>query len=84
LRWRAVATEDQLARFAGCDQMQAELAAMFSPVERGRVPPALDALASLLQAALGVPDHEAVELAVVDMRWQTVLGCLGRHRPRRR
>lgn len=42
--------------------MQEKLAAMYSPVERGRerVPPAQLALASLLQAALGVPDHEAV------------------------
>ncbi len=47
--------------------MQGKLA-MYSPVERGRerVPPAQLALASLLQAALGVPDHEAVELTVVD------------------
>lgn len=42
--------------------MQEKLAATYSPVERGRerVPPAQLALASLLQAALGVPDHEAV------------------------
>lgn len=63
--------------------MQQKLAAMYSPVERGRerVPPAQLALASLLQAALGVPDHEAVELTVVDMRWQMVLDCVGAEEP---
>ncbi len=44
---------------------------------RERVPPAQLALASLLRAALGVPDHEAVELTVADMRRQMVLDCVG-------
>ncbi len=65
------------------EEMQAKLAAMYSPVERGkdRVPPAQLALASLLQAALGVPDHEVVELTVMDMRWQMVLDCIGADEP---
>lgn len=65
------------------DGIQAKLASMYSTVERGkdRVPPAQLALASLLQAALGVPDHEAVELTVMDMRWQMVLDCIGADEP---
>lgn len=38
-------------------------------------------MALLLQAALGVPDHEVVELTVMDRRWQMVLGCLGAEEP---
>ncbi len=35
----------------------------------------------LLQSYLGTSDAEAVELAVVDLRWQMVLGCLGATKP---
>jgi hypothetical protein len=65
------------------EEMQAKLITMYSPVERGkdRVPPAQLALASLMQAALDIPDHEAVELTVMDMRWQMVLDCLGTDEP---
>ncbi|AKT42571.1 transposase [Chondromyces crocatus] len=45
------------------------------------MPPAQLALASLLQAALGVPDHEVVELTAMDLRWQMVLDCLGAEEP---
>jgi transposase-like protein DUF772 len=38
-------------------------------------------MALLLQAALDVPDHEVVELTVMDRRWQMVLGCLGTEEP---
>ena len=65
------------------DEMQAKLTAAYASSERGkgRVPPAKLALASLLQAALGVADHEAVELTVMDLRWQMVLDCLGAEEP---
>jgi hypothetical protein len=45
------------------------------------VPPALLAMVVLLQSYLGTSDAEAVELAVVDLRWQMVLGCLGATEP---
>jgi hypothetical protein len=45
------------------------------------VPPALLAMVVLLQSYLGTSDAEAVELAVVDLRWQMVLGCLGDAEP---
>ena len=41
------------------------------------MPPALLAMVVLLRSSLGTSDAEAVELAVVDLRWQMVLGCLG-------
>lgn len=47
---------------------------MYGEVERGkaRVDPALLAMVTVLQAALDVPDHEAVDLTL-DRRWQMVL-----------
>jgi hypothetical protein len=57
------------------EEMQGKLHAAYDRAER--VPAAQLALASLLQAALGVPDHEAVELTALDLRWQMVLDCLG-------
>lgn len=65
------------------DEMQAKLIAAYSPVERGRsrVRPAQLALAVLLQAALRVPDHEVVELTLMDRRWQMVLDCSGAETP---
>jgi hypothetical protein len=35
----------------------------------------------LLQAALGFPDHEVVELTLMDRRWQMVLDCTGIEEP---
>jgi hypothetical protein len=61
------------------EEMQAKLHAAYDREER--VPAALLALASLLQAALGVPDHEAVELTAMDLRWQMVLDCIGAEDP---
>src|SRR4030095_7743640 len=46
------------------------------PVEAG-----LLALATLLQAYCHVGDRDAVELTVVDKRWQMVLDCLGAAQP---
>lgn len=61
------------------DAFQTELEAMYRDTGAGRepVPPALLAMAVLLQAYEGVSDAEAVELTVVDLRWQLVLNCLG-------
>jgi IS5 family transposase len=65
------------------EAMQVRLAAAYKEIARGkeRVPPAQLAMALLLQAALDVPDHEVVELTVMDRRWQMVLGCLGAEEP---
>ena len=65
------------------EAMQVKLAAAYKEMIRGkeRVPPAQLAMALLLQAALDVPDHEVVELTVMDRRWQMVLGCLGAEEP---
>jgi hypothetical protein len=61
------------------EETQRKLWAAYSEVPRGkdRVPPAQLGLAVLLQAALRVPDHEVVELTLMDRRWQMVLGCSG-------
>jgi len=65
------------------DGFQAELASMYRNTGAGTEPvvPALLAMVVLLQSYLGTSDAEAVELAVVDLRWQMVLGCLGATRP---
>ena len=47
-----------------------------TPVEAGRL-----ALATLLQAYCNVGDRDAVELTVMDKRWQMVLDCLGAEQP---
>jgi len=59
------------------EAFQAELASMYRDTGAGKppVPPALLAMVTLLQAYLGVSDAEAVELSVVDRRWQLVLDC---------
>ena len=61
------------------DSFQAELEAMYRDTGAGQValPPALLAMATLLQGYLGASDAEAVELTVVDLRWQMVLDRLG-------
>lgn len=60
------------------EAFQAELAAMYADSEKGRppVPPALLALATILQAYTRVSDDEAIEATVMDRRWQLVLDCL--------
>jgi len=65
------------------EEMQRKLCAAYADIERGRdrVPPAQLGLAMLLQAALRVPDHEVVELTLMDRRWQMVLDCAGLERP---
>jgi Transposase DDE domain/Transposase domain (DUF772) len=44
-------------------------------------PPALLCMVVLLQGYVGASDAEAVELAVVDLRWQMVLDCIGCETP---
>jgi hypothetical protein len=60
------------------DAFQAELETMYRDTGAGKapVPPALLAMVTWLQAYLGVSDAEAVELSVMDRRWQLVLDCL--------
>ena len=57
---------------------QEELATMYPDLAKGHPPiaPALLALATVLQAYMGVSDDEAVEACVMDRRWQLVLDCL--------
>lgn len=61
------------------DAFQRELAAMYPERARGKEPvaPALLAMVTLLQAALGVSDEEAVEYGALELRWQMLLDCLG-------
>lgn len=60
-----------------------ELAAMYRDSGAGSapVPPAMLCLAVVLQAYLGTSDAEAVEMTVVDLRWQMVLDHLGSDTP---
>ena len=61
------------------DAFQLELGAMYRSSGEGKQPvaPALLAMVLLLQAYAGASDAQAVELAIVDARWQMVLGVLG-------
>jgi IS5 family transposase len=62
------------------EALQGQLAAMYgAQPESGSevVPPALLAMVTILQAAFGVSDADAVEDAAMNRRWQLVLGCLG-------
>lgn len=65
------------------DVFQDELEAMYRGTGAGKppVPPAMMAMATLLQGYVGASDAEAVELTVVDLRWQMVLDCLGATEP---
>jgi hypothetical protein len=62
---------------------QPTLANSDSPEPGGLAPVAagLLALATLLQAYCHVSDRDAVELTVMDQRWQMVLDCLGAEHP---
>jgi hypothetical protein len=44
-------------------------------------PPAMLCMVVLLQGYMGVSDAEAVELSVMDLRWQMALDCLGAEEP---
>jgi Transposase domain (DUF772)/Transposase DDE domain len=65
------------------DGFQDELATMYRTTGAGKParPPALMAMATLVQGYLGISDAEMVELTVVDLRVQMVLGCLGVEHP---
>jgi hypothetical protein len=58
---------------------QAELEGMYRTSGEGKEPvaPALLAMVLLLQAYMRASDAQAVELSIVDARWQMVLGVLG-------
>ena len=62
---------------------QDELATMYRDTGAGKpaLPPAQMAMATFVQAYLGVSDAEFVELTVVDLRVQMVLDCLGADTP---
>lgn len=61
------------------DAFQEELGGMYRDTGEGKVPvpPAQLAMVLLLQAYTGVSDADAVEMTVVDARWQMVLDVLG-------
>lgn len=65
------------------EKFQAELETMYRDSGAGKAPvaPALLAMATLLQAYHGMSDAESVEMTVVDLRWQLVLGRLGETEP---
>jgi hypothetical protein len=73
--------EQRLAIFD--DAFQDELATMYRHTGEGSqaLPPALLAMAILLQAYTGASDAEAVENTVFDLRWQLVLGVYGAQEP---
>lgn len=64
-------------------EFQGALAAMYRDTGAGEEPhpPAMLCMALLLQGYVGASDAEAVELAVMDLRWQMVLDCLGADAP---
>lgn len=65
------------------DEVQEQLEQMYRNTGAGKAPlcPALMAMALILQGYLGVSDGDAVELTVVDLRWQMVLDRLGETEP---
>jgi hypothetical protein len=65
------------------EDFQTELEKMYRQTGAGEEPlaPALMCMALLLQGYVGVSDAEAVELTIVDARWQMVLDCLGVEEP---
>ena len=65
------------------DDFQSELELMYRDTGAGNepVPPAQLCMALILQGYMGVSDADAVELSIVDARWQMVLDCLGAEEP---
>lgn len=65
------------------DEFQDRLAEMYRKSGAGSPPhpPAFLCMVILLQGYVGASDAEAVELAVVDLRWQLVLDCMGAESP---
>jgi len=60
------------------ETFQQGLAALYRASERGQPPiaPAQLALATILQAYMGISDDEVIEATLMDRRWQLVLNCL--------
>lgn len=65
------------------DAFQLELEGMYRDTGAGKDahPPALMAMVVLLQSYAGASDATAVELSLLDLRWQMVLDCLGTTEP---
>ncbi len=65
------------------DAFQAELEQMYRQTGAGDPPhpPAMMCMVLLLRGYGGASDAEAAELALMDLRWQTVLDCLGADEP---
>jgi Transposase domain (DUF772) len=65
------------------EAFQQELACLYQESQRGQppVPPALLALATILQAYTGVSDDEVIEASTMDRRWQLVLDCVDTEEP---
>src|SRR5262245_45217259 len=65
------------------EPFQRELASMYPERRRGEepVPPALMAMATLLQAYEGLSDEDAVEATVDSRRWQMLLDTLDSDEP---
>jgi DDE family transposase/transposase-like protein DUF772 len=65
------------------DAFHDELVSMYRATGAGKEarPPAMMAMAMLVQGYLGISDAEMIELTVLDLRVQMVLGCLGTEEP---
>jgi hypothetical protein len=65
------------------EPFQEKLEAMYRQTGAGDPPhpPAMLCMVLLVQGYVGASDAEAVELAVMDLRWQMVLDCLGADEP---
>jgi hypothetical protein len=65
------------------DAFQEQLEAMYRKTGAGDppLPPAMLCMVLLLQGYVGASDAEAVEMAVMDLRWQMVLDCVGADEP---
>ena len=65
------------------DAFQSELEEMYRDTGAGKdvVPPAMMAMALIMQGYLGLSDADTVEMTVVDLRWQMILDRLGATTP---
>ena len=65
------------------EAFQEQLEAMYRKTGAGDppLPPAMLCMVLLLQGYVGASDAEAVEMAVMDLRWQMVLDCVGADEP---
>ncbi len=65
------------------EPFQDELEQMYRGTGAGEepIPPALLCMALIVQGYHQISDAEAVELSVLDMRWQMVLDCYGAEKP---